>query len=141
MSSTAQADPLSTEGRTLDGNPASVGAESLSTSSHKGRPQTDEPHGPTQRASQMEGVHFENVSAAQDAQQVIVSTIHKAIYGRDLVVEARGSQLLGQIADPSVLQLSQNWVAVRLGVKEGEASKNTASFDHAYGAGHRLTRE
>jgi hypothetical protein len=90
----------------------------------------------------MEDVYFENVLAAEDAQQVVVSTIQKSVYGKDLAVKARGSQLLGQMADSSVQRLSQDRTKVLLGTKEDDKEpRETASFNQAYGPGYCLSQD
>ena len=65
------------------------------------------------------------MSAAEDAQQVVVLTIQKSVYGKDVAVKAMGNQLLGQM---SLQQLSQHWATVLLDRKEGKEPKDTVNF-------------
>ena len=91
---------------------------------------------------QLRNVHFENVLAAEDAQQVIVSTMQKGVFGRNLTVKAKGNQLLGQMADSSVHQLSKDRANVLLGAKEcPKESREAVSFSRVHGAGHTLTKK
>jgi len=104
--------------------------------------QADEPGSSTKTQDETERVHFERVSAGEDAQQVIISTTLNSVYGRDVIVGARGSQLLGRMADSSVQQLSQDRAQVLLRTKEDATElRETVGFNRAYGIGRRLNED
>jgi len=59
------------------------------------------------------------MSVGKDAQQGLVSTVQKGLYGKGIVVEAQGNQKLGQMGDPSMKRLSQDRAAVLLAAQNG----------------------
>jgi hypothetical protein len=73
-------------------------------------------------------VHFEDVLAGEDAQQVVVSTQQTGVYRKHVVVEARGIQWLGQMEASSIQQLSQDSIKVLLETKRGGESDERASY-------------
>lgn len=102
-------------------------------------PQVDECPYPPGRQGKTADVHFENISASPDAQQVLVSTVQKSLYGKSIVVEARGNQILGQMGDPSIQRLSQDRAAVLLAAQqESKQTEDTKSLVLASGPGRRL---
>jgi len=102
-------------------------------------PQVDECPYPPGRQGQTADVHFENMSASPDAQQVLVSTVQKSLYGKNIVVEARGNQILGQMGDPSIQRLSQDRAAVLLAAQqEREQTQDPKNFGPTSGPGRRL---
>ncbi len=87
-----------------------------------------------------EQVHFEDVSAGEDAQQIVVSTQETGVYGKKLVVEARGRQWLGQMEASSIKQVSQDRTNVLLKTIGDKESSESLSYNRAYGAGRRLNQ-
>ena len=81
---------------------------------------------------------FEDVSAAQDAQQVTVATLGDLISARRVTAAARSTQWLGQMSDATVQQLSRdrNHVAVPRAPESGSAF--VKKFEDRHGAGKRL---
>lgn len=103
-------------------------------------PQAVNPPSTPGRQVQTTDVRFENMSAGEDAQQVVVSTVQKSLYGKGIVVEARGNQILGQTEDPSIQALSHDRVAVLVAQEESKEPRDTKNIVPAYGPGHRLRR-
>ncbi|OQV10380.1 hypothetical protein CLAIMM_14392 [Cladophialophora immunda] len=126
--------------RPFEENRKDTGADYDLTNLHDqtyGHSETHE-HPPSQaHTGQTHNVHFENVSADEDTQQVIVSGTQEGIYGKDIRLKARGTQWLGQVAQ-SIQCLSEDRTAVLLGIKEDKASKDNASYNRTYGPGRRL---
>lgn len=82
---------------------------------------------------------FEDVSVAEDSQQVIVSTIGDLICARNVVAGSRSRQLFGQVSDASVQQSLQdrNYVATENAATA--KTVNTKEFEDRYGAGQNLS--
>ena len=100
--------------------------------------QTREP--PAQSGpKQTQRVRFEHISAGEDAQHVIISTFRGSVYGNDVVVEERGTPVLGQLEDRSVQCLSADRKEVLLSVQEELETGDNTNFNVVYGAGHRQT--
>ena len=81
---------------------------------------------------------FEDVSMADDGQQVIVSTLGDLIVARRVTAGARSMQLMGQMSDDSLQQLSQNFGH---GTAEKEKKEDAGGgFKERYGEGWKLSR-
>ncbi|RYP57927.1 hypothetical protein DL769_009197 [Monosporascus sp. CRB-8-3] len=86
---------------------------------------------------------FEDVSAAEDANQVIVSTYGDLISAKRVTAGIRATQLLGQMSDAALQQLARSR-GIDLSGHSGtvkdveERAKGTIEFEDQYGIGHRL---
>ena len=79
---------------------------------------------------------FEDVSMADDGHQVIVSTLGDLILARRVTAGARSMQLMGQMSDDSLQQLSQNFGQAS---QEKRAKLDAGSeFTERYGEGWKL---
>ena len=89
----------------------------------------------TEKADQVRTNIFEDVSAADDAQQVITS-LGDLITARRVTVGNRSTQWLGQMSDPTLQQLSRDRAssAVRDAMEPGTVEE----FEGRYGAGRNL---
>lgn len=126
----------SVDTRPFDGVSNSFGTHLLSPNDqYQNNLQADDHRSYTLHQDEIESVHFENISADEDAQQIIVSTTGKRVYGKDIAVKAKGNQILGQIAEPALQQLTQDHANLLLRMNEGEESKENASFNQVYKAG------
>jgi hypothetical protein len=79
---------------------------------------------------------FEDVSAARDAQQLIVATLGDLISAKRVAADISSSQWLGQMSDATVQQLSRDRVRDKVGDQRGEVGVN---FQDQYGRGRRLS--
>lgn len=81
---------------------------------------------------------LEDVSAAQDAHQVIVATLGDLISARHVTATARSTQWLGQISDATLHQLSRD--RSRIGVETAVASDSAPinKFEDPHGMGKTL---
>jgi hypothetical protein len=84
------------------------------------------------------GVHFERVTAAEDAQQAILSTAEQPVVAKDVSVERRGGQYLGQMADASIQQLSSDRRTLLLGADEIQNTAKAVDKFGRCGPGYRL---
>lgn len=86
---------------------------------------------------------FEEVSAAEDAHQAIVSTVGDLISARRVTAAAGATQLLGQMSDSYLLQLSKiRGVDLSNVSSEGKILEHedrlTVKFRDRHGAGNQL---
>jgi hypothetical protein len=91
----------------------------------------------SERAQQERVNIFEDVSMADDGQQVIVSTLGDLILARRVTAGARSMQLMGQMSDESLQQLSQN--RNHSVVKKDKGSDAGIDFKERYGEGLKLS--
>ena len=94
-----------------------------------------------QASVQVESVRtnvFEDVSAAQDAHQLVVATLGDLISARNVSAAARSTQWLGQMSDASLQQLSRdrNRLAGETAVDSGSAM--VGDFQDRHGTGKKL---
>ena len=95
----------------------------------------------TQASEQVDKVHlFEDVSAAQGADQVIAAMLGDLISAKHVTAGIGATQRLGQMFDASLQQLSRDRVitgraALGKAVQQGEV---VPKFEDHYGAGHKL---
>lgn len=82
---------------------------------------------------------LEDVSAAQDAHQVIVSTSGNPVSATRVSAETRALQWAGQMSDDTVQQLSRGRGSSPQEVREPEGQK-AASFEATYGRGKALPK-
>jgi len=84
---------------------------------------------------------FEDVSAAQEAHQLIVATLGDLISAKRVTAGLRAAQWLGQMSDASLQQLSRDRQVGRVAmVKAREPqSEMDAKFEGQYGAGRKLS--
>jgi hypothetical protein len=95
------------------------------------------------QTDQAQSIAFEDVSAAEHAQQVIVSTSGDRILARKVIAGVRTTQWLGQMSDNSLQKLSQD----RIGSSSYESCMDSmklgrqtyAKFEQEHGAGYKLT--
>ena len=80
---------------------------------------------------------FEDVSMADDGHQVIVSTLGDLIVARRVTAGARSMQLMGQMSDASLQQLSQNFGNGT--VEKGNKDDAGSGFKERYGEGWKLS--
>ena len=138
--------PANTTGRALEESGHHTGGHDSLTARRLGQVEppspANEPASAQSLPDRTEKVWFENVSAGEDAQQVILSTFQESVHGKDIDLKARGTQWLGQIDGPSIQQVSQDRKAVLLEMKEGKGPKSDTNFDRGvYGAAYRLNDE
>jgi hypothetical protein len=86
---------------------------------------------------------FEDVSAAQDAHQVIVSTLGDLISAKRVTAGVGATQLLGQMSDATLQELARGrGIDLSSGsrIARGVAEQDTGSitFEDQYGSGHKL---
>jgi chromosome segregation ATPase len=84
---------------------------------------------------------FEDVSAAEEAHQVIVATLGDLISATRVNAGARADQWLGQMSDDTVLQLSRDRGMANRASRERALEQESgmlAKFEDLYGAGYRL---
>jgi hypothetical protein len=91
----------------------------------------------SERAQQERVNIFEDVAMADDAQQVIVSTLGDLILARRVTAGARSMQLMGQMSDESLQQLSQN--RSHSVVKKEKGPDAGIDFKERYGEGLKLS--
>jgi len=85
---------------------------------------------------------FEDVSSAQEANQVVVATLGDLISARRVNAGVRSTQWLGQMSDASLQQLSRDRVTVdRTATEKAMKQQNemVAKFQEQYGTGHKLS--
>lgn len=81
---------------------------------------------------------FEDVSAAQDAHQVIVATLGDLISAKHVTAAARSTQWLGRMSDATVQQLSRD--RSRIAAKDAvqPTSAVAGEFEDRHGTGRKL---
>jgi hypothetical protein len=85
---------------------------------------------------------FEDVSSAQEAHQVIVSTLGDLISATRVSAGVRATQWLGQMSDATLQQLSRDRGVPNSGATEKameQQGEMVAKFQDQYGAGHKLS--
>lgn len=80
---------------------------------------------------------FEDVSMADDGQQVIVSTFGDLISARRVTAGARSTQLLGQMLDASLQQVSKDYAARHGDIQEKAPSECRRTDVNAFSSGFR----
>jgi hypothetical protein len=93
----------------------------------------------SRRAQQERTNVFEDVSMADDGHQVIVSTLGDLISATRVTAGARSVQLMGQMSDDSLQQLSQN-IGRAAAEKENKPVTGSA-FKERYGEGWKLSSQ
>lgn len=88
------------------------------------------------RADQDRTNVFEDVSMADDGHQVIVSTIGDLISARRVTAGARSMQIMGQMSDDALQQLSQN--LGHAATEKAKESETGSEFENRYGEGWKL---
>lgn len=81
---------------------------------------------------------FEDVSMAEDGNQVIVSTIGDLISAKRINAGARSTQWLGQMSDESLQELTRAVSYVSLARASGDGPEAVKAFEARYGAGIKL---
>jgi hypothetical protein len=84
---------------------------------------------------------FEDISAAEESNQVVISTIGDLIFARRVSAAANAIQLVGQMSDASLQQFSRDrGIAYRAATEKAmeQQSEMVAKFQEQYGAGYRL---
>lgn len=89
----------------------------------------------SEQADQFRTNVFEDVSAARDAQQLIVATLGDLISAKRVTAEISATQWLGQMSDATVQQLSHD----RVKDKGAEPRSEVGNFQDQYGKGHKLS--
>ena len=82
-------------------------------------------------------VHIENVKADDDSMQALVSTNRSTIYGKDVILEKRATQFLGQISGDSLNHLSSDRKEVLLN-NEKTGAPGSLDFASKYGQPYML---
>jgi hypothetical protein len=82
---------------------------------------------------------FEDISTADDGSQVLVSTVGYLISAKRVTAGARSIQLLGQMSDDSLGQLSQNLNYRAAG--KNEQPDSGGEFNERYGKGWKLSTQ
>ncbi|KAJ9667257.1 hypothetical protein H2201_002458 [Coniosporium apollinis] len=98
----------------------------------------------SEHADQVRANVFEDVSADQNAHQVIISTLGDLISAKRVSAGVGATQWLGQMSDASLQQLSRDRgvdLSGRTAVERSmrEQNKTVAKFEDQYGAGHKLS--
>jgi DNA repair exonuclease SbcCD ATPase subunit len=91
----------------------------------------------SERATESRINLFEDVSMAEDGNQVIVSTIGDLISAKRINAGARSTQWLGQMSDESLQELTHAVTYVSL-AKTGDRPEEVKAFEARYGAGFKL---
>lgn len=91
----------------------------------------------SERAQQERINVFEDVSMADDGHQVIVSTLGDLVVARRVTAGARSMQLMGQMSDDSLQQLSQN--ISHASIEKGKEPDVSTVFKDRYGEGWKLS--
>ena len=82
---------------------------------------------------------FEDINMADDGYQVIVATLGDLILARRVTIGARSTQLMGQMSDDSLQQLSQDHIPADV-KRDLEAQAGALpNFEGRYGAGDKLS--
>jgi Fungal N-terminal domain of STAND proteins len=91
----------------------------------------------SKKADQVRTNVFEEVSAAKDAHQLIISTIGDLILAKQVTAGLGADQWLGQASDATVQQLSRDRVDIR-GRAATDKGVELQKFADQYGAGYKL---
>jgi hypothetical protein len=91
----------------------------------------------SEKADQVRTNVFEDVSAAKDAHQLIISTIGDLILAKQVTAGLGSDQWLGQASDATVQQLSRDRVDIR-GRAATDKGVEPQKFADQYGAGYKL---
>ena len=91
----------------------------------------------SEQADQFRTSVFEDVLAAQDAQQLIIATLGDLISAKRVTAEISATQWLGQMSDATLQQLSRDR-AKEKGVEPPRADVGV-TFQDQYGKGRRLS--
>jgi chromosome segregation ATPase len=89
------------------------------------------------KADQVRTNVFEDVSAAKDAHQLIISTLGDLVLAKQVTAGLGADQWLGQVSDATVQQLSRDRVDVR-GRAATDKGVEPQKFADKYGAGYKL---
>jgi hypothetical protein len=86
---------------------------------------------------------FEDVSAAEDAHQVIVSTLGGLISAKRVTARVGATQWLGQMSDATLQQLARGrGIDLSIGSTTArgvaEQERGSVTFEDQYGSGHKL---
>ena len=81
---------------------------------------------------------FDDVSAAEDAHQLVVSTLGDLISAMRVSAGARSAQWLGQMSDASLQQLSRDRGHLAMGKAMEPHIGAVEKFEDQYGAGYKL---
>ena len=81
---------------------------------------------------------FENISAGQDAYQIVVSEPGHLFAAKDIAAEARSTQWMGQICAASLQQLSRDRSHVAVEKDMEPQNEMGEEFKDRYGAGYKL---
>lgn len=91
----------------------------------------------SEKADQVRTNVFEDVSAAKDAHQLIISTLGDLVLAKQVTAGLGADQWLGQMADATVQQLSRDRVDIR-GRAATDKGVEPQKFADQYGAGYKL---
>lgn len=81
---------------------------------------------------------FEDITSADDTQQLIVSTIGDLISAKHITTGSRSSQWMGQMSDETIQQVSRDRSLVEETLAEPQSGLSFGEFDNRYGAGIQL---
>lgn len=81
---------------------------------------------------------FEDVSAAQDAHQLIVATLGDLISAKRVTAGVRSTQWLGQMADATLQQLSRDRGRVAMEKATESYNGTVGQFEDRYGTDYKL---
>ncbi|KAH7033962.1 hypothetical protein B0J12DRAFT_680021 [Macrophomina phaseolina] len=82
---------------------------------------------------------FEDVSIAEDGQQVLVSTIGDLIRAQRITAGARSSQWFGQMSDTSLQQISRDRSQTTSDRFREQQTRDEMPFENRYGKGRNLS--
>jgi len=91
----------------------------------------------SKKADQVRTNVFEEVAAAKDAHQLIISTLGDLVLAKQVTAGLGADQWLGQVSDATVQQLSRDRVDIR-GRAATDKGVEPQKFADQYGAGYKL---
>lgn len=83
-------------------------------------------------------VDFENITAADDALQVVVSTTNNSVRGRDIHTQTRAGHILGAMSDATLQRLSEDRTKVMLNAGADTTAAGSRQVVKSYGPGRTL---
>jgi hypothetical protein len=97
----------------------------------------------TEHADKVRTNVFEDITAAQDAHQVVVSTLGDLISAKRITADVGATQLLGTMSDTSLQQLARDQgidlsSGSRIVRGVAEQDRGSVTFEDQYGSGQKL---
>ena len=86
-------------------------------------------------------ISFEDVFAAEDGRQFIISTTENPIFARNVTGAARAGQCLGKMSDNTAQQISQDFSHTATTPATTSQSDSDGQFDVRHGKGRAIGSE